>query len=169
MAPVKTERLLPATAPATRGLSPATAVAWGALVVGVMDLLDAFVFFGLRGVQPVRILQSIAAGLLGRAAYQGGAATAVLGVCLHFFIASMIVVTYYAASRYIGLLTRRPVVCGLIYGVLVYFVMSEVVVPLSAAGRGPFSLPVFLNGLAIHALGVGLPTALFVRAARGSS
>jgi hypothetical protein len=45
--------------------------------------------------------------------------------------------------------------------------MNYIVVPLSV-GRGPFSLPVFINGLLIHAFGVGLPTALFVRAAETS-
>ena len=56
-------------------------------------------------------------------------------------------------------------IIGLLYGLAVYAVMNYVVLPLSAAGRGPFSTPVFVNGVLIHAFGVGLPTALFVRAA----
>jgi hypothetical protein len=52
------------------------------LVVGALDAIDAVVFFGLRGVTPIRIAHSIAAGLLGRAAFQGGLATAALGVGL---------------------------------------------------------------------------------------
>ena len=48
-------------------------LALGALAVGTLDLLDAFVFFGLRnGTPPSRILQSIAAGLLGRASFSLG-------------------------------------------------------------------------------------------------
>ena len=46
------------------------AILWGTLAVGTLDALDAIVFFGLRGVTPLRIFQSIASGLLGRAAYQ---------------------------------------------------------------------------------------------------
>jgi hypothetical protein len=146
-------------------LTAARAVAWGALVVGSLDALDAIVFFGLRGVQPLRIFQSIASGLLGRAAFQGGAATAALGIALHFFIAAGIVVTFYLASRRLRWLLRHPVIIGLLYGIVVYGVMNYVVLPLSAAGRGSFSMPVFVNGLLIHAFGVGVPTALFVRAA----
>jgi hypothetical protein len=152
-------------APHVGRLSASHAVAYGGLVVGVLDLLDAFIFFGLRGVRPVRILQSIAAGLVGRAAFQGGTATALLGVCLHFLIASTIVLTFFVASRRFPVLTRHAVASGMIYGLLVYAVMNQIVVPLSAAGSGPFSWPVLVNGLAIHAFGVGLPSALFARAA----
>ena len=149
-------------------MSPGRAVGYGALTVAVLDGLDAIVFFGLRGVSPTRIFQGIAAGLLGRqAAIQGGVATAMLGVALHFVVALGIVSTYYAASRKIRVLTTHPLMCGAIYGVLVYFFMNQVVIPLSAIGRGSFpSLPVFLNGIFIHIFGVGLPTAYFVRAAR---
>ena len=134
-------------------------------MVGVLDAIDAVVFFGLRGVAPIRIFQSIASGLLGRAAFQGGVATAALGVALHFFIAFVIVTTFVIASARMHLLTRHAVVFGLLYGVLAYAVMNLVVVPLSAAGRPSFAAPVLVNGLLIHALGIGLPSALFARAA----
>ena len=154
---------------AARTLGPVRAIVYGALVVGALDLLDALVFFGLRsGAAPIRICQSIAAGLLGRAAFQGGAGTAALGVALHFFIATCIVVTFYLASLRLPVLVRHAVIAGLLYGLAVYGVMNYIVIPVSAlGGRGPFVLPVFINGLLIHAFGVGLPAALFVRAARG--
>jgi len=141
------------------------AILFGTLVVGGLDALDAIVFFGLRGAAPTRIFQSIAAGLLGRSAFSGGLSTAALGVALHFFIAFLIVATYVLASRRVEMLTRSPIVCGLIYGVLVYLFMNLVVLPLSAAGRPTFVVPVVINGVLIHMLGVGLPSALFARAA----
>ena len=147
------------------------AIVYGTLVVGTLDALDAVVFFGLRsGATPIRIFQSIASGLLGRASFQGGLGTAALGVCLHFFIAFVIVTIYHVASRRARILTDRPVMFGLLYGVAAYFVMSRIVVPLSAAGGGGWPpLPVLVNGLLIHALGVGLPSALFARAAASRS
>jgi hypothetical protein len=43
------------------------------LTVGTLDLLDAFLFFGvIWGLSPLRILHSIASGLLGRAASEDG-------------------------------------------------------------------------------------------------
>ena len=45
---------------------------WGGLLAGGLDITAAFVIYGVRGATPVRILQSIASGLLGVAAFQGG-------------------------------------------------------------------------------------------------
>src|SRR4051794_22558320 len=64
--------------PRSGRLPAGRALLLGALTAGVVDLLDALVFFGLRGVRPSRILQSIAAGVLGRASYQGGSGSAAL-------------------------------------------------------------------------------------------
>lgn len=155
--------------PGVKPLSAARALFYGTIVVGVLDLVDALIFFGLRGARPIRICQSIAAGLLGRAAFTGGLPTAVLGVVLHFFIAFTVVATFLFASRRIPLLVRAPVWSGLLYGVVVYLVMNQVVVPLSAAATGPVSWPVVVNGLLIHMFGVGLPSSLFARAAAGRS
>ena len=149
------------------------AIVYGGLTVGALDLLDAFVFFGLRsGARPTGILHSIAAGLLGReAARAGGMETAALGFVLHFTIASIIAAIYIVASSALPVLRRRWIICGLAYGLVAYFVMTIVVVPLSNAGPGriAFALPVtpvLLNGLAIHAFGVGLPAAYFASRVR---
>jgi hypothetical protein len=82
-------------------MSPLRAITLATLTVGVLDGLDAIIFFGLRGATPTRIFQAIAAGILGRqAAVQGGLQTALLGVALHFVfvVAFGIVGTYYLAS-----------------------------------------------------------------------
>jgi hypothetical protein len=145
------------------------ALLYGTLAVGVLDLLDAFVFFGVRtGVQPIRILQSIAAGLLGRASFSGGWPTALAGLALHFFIAFVIVLVFLMASRRLPALRRHAVPAGLLYGIAVYLAMTFVVVPASAAGGGVPSLPVAINGVLIHMFGVGLPAALAARAAAGA-
>ncbi len=123
----------------TERWSVSRALAAGTLAVGVLDILDAFIFFGLRGAKPIGILQSIASGVLGRAAYQGGMRTAMLGLFLHFVIAFGVVAVYLVATRIIPALNRRPVVYGVIYGVAVYAVMNLIVIPMSAAvlGSGP--------------------------------
>ncbi len=79
---------------------------------------------------------------------------------LHFCIAFVIVAVYYMASRRLRGLRQHPIVCGLLYGLVAYLVMSQIVVPLSAIGRGPFVLALMVNGVLFHALGVGLPAAL---------
>jgi len=154
------------SAPTRRGMSPGRAVLLGGLAVGICDITDALVFFGLAyGATPLRIFQSVAAGLLGReAARAGGIPTAILGGFLHFFIATSIALVYYLVSRRMKVLTERPVLCGLGYGVICYFVMSFVVLPLSRTARGLHwpEWPIFFNGIIGHALLVGLPAALVI-------
>jgi len=112
---------------------------------------------------PIRILQSVASGLLGPSSYQGGAATAALGLGLHFFIAYSWATIFYVASRRISLMTQRPMVSGVLFGVFVYLVMYWVVIPLSHMRRGPFSLFNTVIAIITHMVCVGLPIALMVR------
>ncbi len=143
------------------GSRAARAVAWGGLLAGLGDITFAFVVNGLRGVGPVRVLQSVASGLLGAAARDGGVLTAALGAALHFLIAFVWAAVFWLASRRLKVLVRHPVVCGLLYGFAVYAFMYLVVLPLSAAYFKPTFTPytVSLNG-AGHMLLVGLPIAL---------
>ena len=145
------------------GRGVARLLIYGTLIVAVLDALDAVVFFGLRGVAPVRIFQSIASGVLGRTAFGSGLPAAALGGLLHVFIAFGIVSTYYFVSRRVHHLRSHPWIWGPLYGLAVYAVMNFVVVPLSLAARGSLTWPVVLNGLIIHAFGVGLPSAWFSR------
>ena len=139
-------------------------ILYGGLVVGILDGLFALIFYGLiLGAKPVRIFQSVASGLLGRASYEGGIPTFLLGILLHFVVASCIAAVYYLASLKLPVLIRRPVVCGLIYGMLAYLGMNYVVIPLSAIGYRPSSLRLFLPAFIAHAFLVGLPIALLAR------
>jgi hypothetical protein len=139
----------------------ARAVVWGGLLAGLGDITFAFVVSGLRGVGPVRVLQSVAGGLLGAAARDGGPATAALGAVLHFLIAFVWATVFWLASRRLRVLVRHPVVCGLLYGTAVYFFMYFVVLPLSAIYFKPsHELSAILLNSAGHALLVGLPIAL---------
>lgn len=149
-------------------LTPARAILYGGLTVGTLDLIDAFVFFGLRsGAQPMAILHSIAAGFLGRdAARAGGVTTALVGLLSHFLVAFCIVSTYVLISRAVPMLRKRWVLSGFAFGVAAYLVMTWLVVPLSNAGTGTITFtlparPVLINGILIHMFGVGLPAAYF--------
>ena len=115
----------------------------GGLVAGTLDLSAAFISSWLRaGVGPVRVMQSIASGLLGAAAFTGGAGSAALGVALHFLIATVATAVFYFASRTLRFLVEHAITAGLFYGVAVYAFMNFVVIPLSAVPRrgGPRSL-----------------------------
>lgn len=138
-------------------------VVLGGLTAGVLDISDAFVVTVLNGGTPVRVLHGIASGVLGRSAYQGGAAAAALGLGLHFVIAMGAATTYFVASRRLPVLLRRPLWCGLAFGLAVWAFMYYVVLPItfSRPNRIP-AWPLLINQLGIHAIGVGLPIALII-------
>ena len=134
------------------------AIGVGGLVAGALDLTQACILFGWD------IPLAIAAGLIGRQAFHGGAGTYVLGVCLHFFIACSAAAVYYAASRKLEFMTEHPIVCGLFFGAAVEEVMNLVVLPLSALhARGPYKLYDLILGLVVHMIVIGLPIAYSVR------
>jgi hypothetical protein len=135
------------------------AILWAGLIAGALDITAAFVIYGFFGATPLRILQGIAAGLLGPRSFEGGMATAILGLISHFVIAFGAATVYYLLSRRIPFLVRRSVVAGVVYGIAVYFFMNRVVVPLSHARRYPFSLKMMIIGVVIHMFCVGLPIA----------
>jgi len=140
-------------------------ILWGGLIAGTLDISGACVVWWLRAsVPPERVLQSVASGLLGVAAYTGGAKTAVLGLALHFLIATIWTVVFYLASRRLRFLIAQPIVWGLVYGIVVYAFMDFVVLPLSQfPQRGTPTLTGRLIGLAIIMFCIGLPIALIVR------
>jgi uncharacterized membrane protein YagU involved in acid resistance len=88
----------------------------------------------------MRLLQSIAAGLLGRKdSVAGGTSTAMLGAVLHFAIATTMAFTYAVMARRFPVLVRRATTLGAAYGALLYVVMNFAVLPLSAVGRPSFA------------------------------
>ena len=148
-------------------MHPWSFVLSGGLVAGTLDIAYACIFWAIKsGVPAERILQSVAAGLLGKASFQGGAATAALGLVLHYLIALSMSVAYYLIARRWPLLWERPILCGAAYGVLLYAIMNYIVVPLSAAGPGSKD-PLWIGlSIAVHALLIGVPIALLTRRAR---
>lgn len=136
------------------------------LVAGVLDILYAIGIWGMQGIPAQKILQSVASGILGKASFRGGAGTAMLGLALHMLIALAMATTYFVAARKWQVLALRPWLCGSLYGLLLYAVMTFVVVPLSAATVGhPWDAMAIARALLPHVLLVGLPIAWLARLA----
>lgn len=150
------------------GRSALKTIVTAGLVAGALDILYAFIIWGLRGVTPIRIGQSVAAGLLGRdAAVGGGTTTGLFGLGVHFVLAIIMAAIYYAAARNIRLLVDRAVQFGLAYGLALYGAMNYIVLPLSAIGKAGGGGPLYITitGILVHMFLVGLPIALITRRA----
>src|SRR5438128_11957411 len=140
----------------------------GGLIAGALDISYACIFSYIRrGTRPTVVLQSVASGALGRSAYDGGVKTAALGLAFHFLIALIAAGVYFFASRVLRFMITRAVICGVVYGLLVYLVMNCIVLRISAihSTTWPWSYPksVLIGGLLIHIFGIGLPIALVTR------
>jgi uncharacterized membrane protein YagU involved in acid resistance len=86
-----------------------------------------------------------------------------LGAALHFVIAFLAAGVFYGASRRLTFLKRRPVLSGVLYGIVVYLFMYWVVMPLSAYPKPPFSISATIIAVVTHIVCVGLPISLIVR------
>ncbi|HKY45415.1 MAG TPA: hypothetical protein VJM50_20145 [Pyrinomonadaceae bacterium] len=136
----------------------------GGLIAGTLDLTAACVYSWLRAsVSPIRVFQFIASGVMGTDSFTGGAKTAVLGVALHFLIATVATAVFYFASRAWFFLIEHPIVAGLLYGIPVYAFMNFVVLPLSQIQQRPQPMSARIINLVILMFCIGLPIALIVR------
>ncbi len=138
-------------------------IAGATLLVGTLDISDAFIFYGLRGITPTRILQGIASGVLGRAAFGMGHRSALLGLFFHFFIAFSATTVFLLASRKLPL-ARHPFLYGALFGAALYIVMNYIVLPLSKIGLRPTPpLVPLINGVAALVFCIGIPLAFIAR------
>ena len=125
----------------------------GGSAAGVFDLTSAFISFGWG------VPRGIASGLLGARSFQGGLATWILGVFLHFLIAFSAAAIYCLSSRKLEFLKDHFLVCGLFYGIAVFLVMNLIVLPLSAFPfrNNTFTRAGLIQGLLVHMILIGLP------------
>jgi uncharacterized membrane protein YagU involved in acid resistance len=154
-------------------MTPTFRAAWrwilaATLVGGTIDISYALATTLLRGGSAQKLLQAVGSGWLGKASFEGGMASAALGLASHYAIILVATILFFAASRRFAVLREHACIAGLLYGLAIFLVMNFVVVPLSAA---PFQIHYRLwptvGELASHLLGVGLPISFITRRAFG--
>ena len=151
-------------------------IALATLIAGTLDILSAFVFAGMAGVEPMAVLRFVASGPFPAA--EGAAATtgwALTGLAVHFTIMAAMVTAYMLAARRCPRLRAHPIVAGLAYGVLLWLVMYWIVrpwrwpalaLPAAWAGKPAGTVAWSIgNALFSHCILVGLPIALVARQA----
>ena len=145
-------------------------ILYAGALVGVLDITAACINARvLAGFTPAHVMQSVAGGLLGRGTYNGGFATAALGLVMHFTMALTVATIFYAITRRFSLPERLSgvVAVGLLYGAAVFAVNNFGTAPLLSWVRSLylhtpilFKPPMGWSQLVIHLFCVGLPIAL---------
>ena len=150
--------------------SSGRAILAGGLACGILDISSAIIISIANGGSPVHMLQGIPGTLLGPVSYEYGAATAALGLAMHFCIAFTATAIFYWLSRRIPAMVEQPVLSGILFGVFWLLVMYRGVIPLTIALRTLYldnvkrTLPALWPlPLLVHMTCVGLPIALAVR------
>jgi uncharacterized membrane protein YagU involved in acid resistance len=130
------------------------------------DIVYAILYYGWKGIPAERILQTVASGWLGMASFEGGRASAALGLVSHYAIVIVAAALFWAVARRWAWLRDEPITAGLVYGLCIYGVMNFVVLPLSAFPY-PLRFPLLTTatGLLVHMVGVGLSISLITRRA----
>jgi len=100
---------------------------------------------------------------MGAAAFQGGLASAALGLIIHFGLAFGFTALFVAAYLRLGRVRKHATPAGLVYGALVWAFMNLVALPHSNVAQVSLSVLDVVHGLIGHALFVGTPVALAAR------
>lgn len=112
------------------------------------------------GNSPMVMFQGIAAGALGKAAFAGGAGTALLGVFFHILISVVAAIGFVFFAQQRRWLIARPFWGGMALGLAAYLVMTFIVLPLSHIGfRLPPNPAIWLVSFSIHLFAFGWPIA----------
>ena len=142
-----------------RRLRRALIPAW--LIAGTLDITIASTWYPLTtGARVLRIYQGIASGILGARAFDGGLATAALGLACHYLIALIWTTVYFLAYPRLSLLRRSRGASAVVYGCFVSAAMTFVVLPLSNVGPRAFHLQGFIVATAILIIAIGAPLAV---------
>jgi uncharacterized membrane protein YagU involved in acid resistance len=141
------------------------------LIAGTLDIGENIIFNAFRHITAKQIFQYIASGLTGPWAFHAGAASVALGIAIHYTIALTWTAVYFGAAQRWGLLIRRPVASGLIYGAVVYAAMNFVVLPLTRVPHATkaASIASRVSGVLALLFCIGLTVAVLTARARRSS
>ena len=132
------------------------------LICGTLDILLAIGLTLSRGKDPAAMLRFVASGPF-PSATDMGAAGSILGLVVHFALMAIMVAVFVIAARNWPALIDRPLLSGLIYGLITYAVMNLLVVPLRFPAAWPPSALSIATQLFAHIVLVGWPTALIAR------
>ena len=128
--------------------STTRAILTGGALGGLLDILFAISFAGYNGMPPERLLQVVASGALGKAAFTGGMPAAAFGLACHFALSFVWMAIFFFAARRMPALASKPLPAAVGYGLLVFFTMRLIVLPLSAFPR-PVAFNAFSWGMDI--------------------
>ena len=136
------------------------------LVAGTLDCLAAVIMYYVQtGKDPMNVFRFIASGVFGTTAFSGGIPIALCGIAFHYVIAFGWTALFFWLALRAGILTRNWIISGILYGIFIWLMMNQVIVPLSMVPLkpGPKEWADSIIGAIIIIICVGLPVAFLAR------
>lgn len=137
----------------------------GNVTIGVYLAIALRLFFHTK---PLLLFQWDASNIVGSSAYAGGLWSALLGFTFDCIVAICWAAIFAALYQTVPAVRRSPAVAGMLFGVIVMFVMLDIVVPLGRAQHAAQRAAELANTGVAHVVFFGLPVALTVAALLGS-
>ena len=128
------------------------------LISGSLDILFAMLLTVLFGREIGNMLRYVASGPF-PAATEMGTGGAVLGLAVHFGLMAIMAALFMALVSHRQALLDKPLVTGIVYGLITYIVMNWIVVPLRFDAPLPPKPLSIATQLFAHIVLVGIPFA----------
>jgi hypothetical protein len=140
-------------------------ILWIGLFAGTLDITDNLIFNQLRGITPKMGVSIHRERIDWYTGFPGWSAICHTGCGNPLYDCTHLDGRFYAASRKLMVLTRRPVVSGLVYGGAIYLFMNFIVLPLSGVPhpRSAITISSRVNGVLALLFFVGLAISLLIR------
>ena len=131
------------------------------LLAGTLDISAAcFQAYLTKGTTPGSVLQFIASGLFGKAAFAGGYGMMAMGLLFHFLIVFACATIFFIVYPMAKFLHWSIIVNSLLIALVAWVVTTRIVLPLSAIKTGVFSVDKAAIAIAILFVCVGLPISI---------
>ena len=134
------------------------------LMIGTLDGTAAIIDFitSYHG-NPLIEFQYIAGGFLGIKTFSGGLPTALLGIFLHYLIATSWTVLFFLLYPKMKVLRMNWLFVGLVYAIFIWLVMNLIVRPLSLVPHVSWTTFKVFKSAAILVVVVGSPISFVAR------
>jgi hypothetical protein len=137
-------------------------IAIATAISGTLDIVFAMILTAWFGREIPNMLRYVASGPF-PAAMGMGSGGAILGLIVHFALMAVMATVLMLLMRRSRQYLDHPILVGAIYGLVTYFVMNWVVVPLRFGTPLPPKTLSIVTQLFAHVCLVGIPMALIAR------
>jgi uncharacterized membrane protein YagU involved in acid resistance len=140
-------------------MAPTKTILKAALLVGTLDICAALAQFYLKtGKAPFKpVLMFVASGLLGKQAFTSGDAMLLVGLLIHYCVATAFTVFFFLTIAKTNVVKRQTVLTGIVYGAFVWMVMNLLVLPITNANRLSKEFWNVTVGMLILIVCIGIP------------